>query len=71
MNALRAFLKMNASRAFLLVAVIISATIVLANLYKLERASTGSGVFRINTVTGAVSFCVGGTNNNCRRLSER
>ncbi len=71
MNALRAFLKMNASRAFLLVAVIISATIVLANLHKLERESTERGVYRINTVTGAVSFCVGGTNISCRRLSER
>ena len=71
MNALRAFLKMNASRVFLLAAVIISAAIVLANLHKLERESAERGVYRINTVTGAVSFCVEGTNNNCRRLSDR
>ena len=55
----------------LLAAVIISTAFVLANLHKMEISEQGAGAYRINTVTGAMWFCVGGINNNCRKISER
>jgi hypothetical protein len=49
---------MDIPKAILVSALIIAASYILGNLFKLEVADNPYLVYRVNTVTGTVSFCM-------------